>query len=164
MEKGIIGKIDNYYEYDVRIVWDKIKIGINIILGEDQEWLTLRPEDVYAQCPSSSCRIWSPEGHPVGDVFGITKIETCPYRLTKTLVLLIAWSTVGDKQIANTFNSLMTKVAMATGCEGIEVWTSSVKIADYALSKGFNKRIHVCRRNLDSIKAFVPYEVVETNE
>jgi hypothetical protein len=148
MEKGIIGKIDNYYEYDVRAVWDKIKIGVEKILTEDNDWLTLRPEDVYSQCLHGTCRIWSPEEYPVSDVFGITKIDTCPYRLNKTLQMLIAWSVVNDTTIRDSYDSLMTTIANATGCDGIEFWTSSVKVADYSIEKGFTKRIHVCRRNI----------------
>ena len=164
MEKGIIGKIDNYYEYDVRVVWDKIKIGVEKILTEDVDWLTLRPEDIYSQCLNGTCRIWSPDNYPISDVFGITKIDPCPYRLNKTLQMLIAWSVVNDKNVRDTYDSLMTKIARATGCDGIEFWTSSVKVADYSIDKGFDKRIHVCRRNLNSLKAFIPYEVIETNE
>jgi hypothetical protein len=150
MEKGVINKVDSYYEYDARVVWEKIEPGINSILNQDTSWLTMRSEDVYNECINGSCRIWSPENHNLMDVFGITKVEVCPYRLNRTLILLIAWSTANDRSVADTFNSLMTKVAIASGCIGIEFWTPSVKIADYAVSKGFNKRIHVCRRNLNT--------------
>jgi len=152
MQAGIVNRLGEFYEYDVRIVWDEIRGGVESILTSDPEWQTLRPEDVFSMCSLGSANIWGYSDYPVGDVFCITRIDTCPYRRQKTLQLLIAWSVAKDPTVADGFNEIAKLVARRNYCSGIEIWTSSEKLSDYASSKGYEKTMYIKRMNLGKKK------------
>tara|TARA_R110000751_G_scaffold13563_1_gene45406 strand:- start:609 stop:1151 length:543 start_codon:yes stop_codon:yes gene_type:complete len=150
MNQGIINRLGDFYEYDVRVVWEDINGGVKSILSEDPNWMTLRPEDIYSMCSLGSANIWGYGEYPVRDVFCITKIDTCPYRRKKTLQLLIAWSVAKDPTVADGFNEIAKLLARRNHCSGIEIWTSSEKLSSYASTKGYDKTMYIKRMNLDS--------------
>lgn len=127
---------------DITEEWHRVKPALYALCQKSPQF-NLVPEEVFDACAIEAANLWvAPDG------FVVTRFITDEYSGVKTLLLWVAATFDGGKDMGNKYAGFFEEVAKYTNCQYIEFWSSRRGMERYAEPHGYTPYYTAYRKSI----------------